>query len=106
MIIYVSGKYTGDTEENIFKAQNVASKLFEAGHTPVIPHSMYGGMERYGISYDTFMEADIRLMVRCDAILMMDEWQQSDGAKRERQIAMLVGMDILFECTFFKEECE
>ena len=105
MILYISGCYTtGDTEANVKHARQVGAELFKIGHVPVIPHTMYHGMEKYShISYEDFMTADIRILTRCDGILMLNGWQQSHGAKRERQVALLVGMVIHFESTFFRD---
>lgn len=87
-VIYISGKYTiGNTKENINKAREMAIKVWESGFTALCPHLNSGHFESNDISYDDFIKGDLELLNRCDAILMLPEWEESKGANLEFEFA-------------------
>ena len=43
------------------------------------------------------LRADIAALVTCDAIYLLDGWQQSKGATLEHHIAMRLGMKALYQ---------
>jgi hypothetical protein len=87
MIIYIAGPYRSKWGKlgiirNIWKARKVAAELWRMGHTPICPHLNSALMD--GIVPDrVFLEGDIKILKRCDAIVMMPEWRDSEGAKDE-----------------------
>lgn len=50
-----------------------------------------------GLSREELLTLDIELLKKCDAIYMLDGWQQSCGANREYGFALAEGMDVIFE---------
>lgn len=43
------------------------------------------------------MKADIKMLVECDAICMMDGWEQSKGCKLELDVASSCGLTVYYE---------
>ena len=99
-VIYVAGKYRGKTEsevfDNIIKAREVAIKLWQRGYAVVCPHtnSMFMGSL---ISDTGFLEGDLEIVARCDAIYMLDNWRDSEGAQAELRLAVDRKLEILYE---------
>jgi hypothetical protein len=88
-LLYVSGKYSGNVCENIHNARIVSIKLWEAGFAVITPHLNSAHMELDCKStYDDFIAGDIEILRRCDAIIMLPDWQSSAGAVIERKKAI------------------
>lgn len=61
----------------------------------LLPHEAEKGMKH---SWKCFMKYDILAMLtECDAILMMDGWEDSHGAKAELSTAVTCGLTVIFE---------
>ena len=104
-VIYIAGKYRAKTEwqliENIRAAESAARRLWSEGWACICPHkntSHFGGLfpdeEK---DYRTWIEGDLEILRRCDAIYMLKNWQTSNGAKKELQLALLLGLEIYYE---------
>jgi hypothetical protein len=92
MIIYISGKYSDDSEEkindNILIARKHAIAIWEAGLTALCPHLNTAFFEKdCNIKYESYIEGDLQLLEGCDAILMLHNWTESKGANEERNHA-------------------
>lgn len=92
LVIYVAGPYSANTPEgveaNVQRAALVGQELMRKGHTVICPHSMTHGWEHgTGLDYNDFMRADLVLLGMCDAICMVDGWEESAGAKDELEAA-------------------
>jgi hypothetical protein len=96
-IVYVAGPYRADCEDeildNIMNARLMAKHVWMSGGIAICPHLntfFMGGV----MTEDEFIEADLKIVERCDAILMIGLWTISEGAKREREHAMKHGIPI------------
>ncbi len=102
MKVYVAGPYTpldGRDEtrrENIRRASEAAQMLLKAGHTPFCPHTMTAGWESE-CSYDEFLRFGLDWLAACDAILLLPGWEQSQGAQREHEEAIVLGLLIMHD---------
>jgi CTP synthase (UTP-ammonia lyase) len=101
MIIYISGKYTDDTQEkidvNIALARKHAIKLWEAGYTVICPHLNTANFEKdCKIEWNEYIKGDLEIISKCDAILMLHKWEESKGATIERQYARNNGIPIFY----------
>lgn len=95
MLVYIAGKYRGKNSNevwhNIMLAREYGEKVALQGHMPVIPHM--NGMFMDGIQDDQFwLDGTLELMRRCDAILLLPNWQDSVGAKSEWHEAQRIGL--------------
>ena len=97
MIVYISGAYSnGDREENVARARRVAIELLKRGLTPLCPHTHYHNFDHEGVDYDAIIRADVELLLRCDAVLMLPGWQTSNGAKIEHKRAIEEGIPVFY----------
>lgn len=99
-VAYISGPYRGKTENevvaNIKAAEVVAIKYWRLGYAVICPHkntALFDGI----CSEDVFLEGDIEIMKRCDVVVMMKEWRNSSGARKELEIATRNGLAIIYE---------
>jgi hypothetical protein len=93
--VYVSGPVTGMPRSEaraLFKAACLKVEL--AGHIAInpldIPHPDNCGCEQPidgSHNWECALRKDIRVLINCDAILMLPGWMHSEGAELERYIA-------------------
>jgi hypothetical protein len=97
MIAYISGKYSGNIEENIENARKVAIELWEKGYSVLCPHLNTIHFELdCKCTYEDYIKGDLELLARCDAIVMLQGWNGSKGAVREKEFAQSLGMPIYY----------
>lgn len=93
--IYISGKITGldiKVAEGYFEA--VEQQLTKAGHIPINPMKILGYDPKH--TWKDYMVADIEALLGCDAILMLENWTDSKGAKIEHAIAEKLGLELYY----------
>lgn len=95
MIIYLAGKYTGDVDRNIADARKVAVACWEKGYATICPHLNTSHFEiDCGATYEDYMKGDMEILLRCDAIVMLPGWEDSPGARMERECAIQYGTPV------------
>ena len=82
---YISGKITGATEAELDEFYNVEAALKIAGMIPVNPIRETEISD--GLLWNDYMRHDIILLMDCQKIFMLDNWQKSKGAQLEKYIA-------------------
>lgn len=92
--IYISGKMSGMAKEDYQKKfSNAEEYLEKLGFDVVNPSTVNSDI----IPYNDLLWADLRILMSCDAIYMLDNWKFSKGATAEYYFANAIGLDILFE---------
>lgn len=86
MRVYISGPITG-VQDYMEKFEAAEKELIEKGFTVVNPAKINYGMPD-DMTYEEYMEIDIRLIDLCDAIYMIRGWEMSRGANREYGYAL------------------
>ena len=99
-VIYVAGCYRADDINgvlgNIIKAREASRKLWLRGWAVICPHLNSCFMD--GTDTDKiFLDGDLEILRRCDAIYMLNGWEKSTGAKNELKEAGKNGLEIIFE---------
>ena len=98
MRIYISGLITnGGTmypavAAEYFKAMENA--LQEAGHVPVNPMEIAPFNPDH--QWEDYMIKDIAALFPCDAIVLLENWHLSKGARIEHAIAQQMGIQIFY----------
>lgn len=99
MKVYISGKITG-LHPRVYRGKFKAAvkRLRAAGHTVVDPSRI----DVYELTYAQYMAIDGLLLRFCDAIYMLDNWEDSNGAQLEKELAEKLGLKVMYE----KEESD
>lgn len=101
-VIYTAGPYRSDTTwgvvQNIRKAEQAAIKLWQEGWACICPHLNSQLFDKGGICPpDVFLEGGLEILKRCDAIYMMSEYLDSEGAMKELELAQKLNLEIIYE---------
>ena len=91
--IYISGKISGLALEVAEKNFEIAEqKIKEIGHIPVNPMKLHDYKPE--LTWHDYMSADLAALVYCDAILMLENWEDSRGAKVEKALAEALNLKV------------
>ena len=89
-MVYIAGPFTagygGNEAQNIAAAVRVAERYFRMGYTTICPHKNMWHIE--GCNYEDYLAADFAIILRCNAVVMMKNWRESQGASREMAFAL------------------
>lgn len=99
-LLYVAGAYSGDVESNIKIAEAVSINLISRGFHVITPHKNTSGYEKYedeNITYKTWIDMDLDILSRCDAIYVMQNSVNSNGVKKEIEHAKKLNIPIIYE---------
>jgi len=90
---YVAGKISGLRKEDVNEKFNVVTKqLVDRGYNVINP--LVG--TDYSKSWDDAMRSEIKKMLECDEVHLLPDWQESRGAQLERDIALRLGIEIIY----------
>lgn len=92
MKIYISGRIKGNSTARKDFA-NAAMQLKMMGHEPINPFEVAPNPR----TYQWALKMDIQALLECDAILLLDNWEQSYGARVEQHVAEAIGLFELSE---------
>lgn len=97
-VIYIAGRYRGPNvwavEQNIRAAEEVAARVWAMGHVALCPHANARHMD--GVASDeVFLAGTLELMRRCDAVLLVPNWRDSEGARAEVAEADRLGIPVI-----------
>lgn len=91
LLVYVAGPFRDTSawkvELNIRKAEELGLIVAQAGHFPIVPHTM--GRFYSGEAEDSFwLDWGIRLLSKCDAMILVKYWEHSAGTRAEYDFAV------------------
>ena len=90
---YVAGKITGLPREDVKEKFNmITSQLTNQGYLVVNPLAVNDNSQ----SWDVAVRNDIKIMLECDEVHLLPDWQESRGAQLERDIALRLGMNLVY----------
>jgi hypothetical protein len=90
--IYISGPMTGLPKFNAPAFHAEAARLRALGHEVINPAELNFDP---ATSWQDCMRNDLKALLDCDTIAVLDGWQQSKGAALEVDIAHKLGIRIL-----------
>lgn len=97
--IYLSGKMTG-LEESEYKEKFSNAEMFyrACGYEVVNPCNLSDIVlkRKPDATYEDFMAEDLRALRSCTHIALLEGWESSPGAKREKAEAESKGLAIMF----------
>lgn len=91
MKIYLSGKITGDPDykAKFAKAEQITKERIENCviiNPAIMPE---------GLTQADYMRISLAMLDSCDTVLLLDNWQDSEGAKVEKVYADKVGKNVM-----------
>jgi hypothetical protein len=96
-VVYIAGPYRAPTPwqvlGNVRAAQEVALQVWKLGAVALCPHSNTGLFDGECVD-EIWLEGDLELLRRSDALLLTEGWQASRGAQREYQLAVELGLPV------------
>lgn len=114
--IYISGPMNGYPNLNQEAFRRIAKVITDRGFTAVIPHDIeaYPHAGECPVSYvdktgeprttehsaACYLRADLRVMLTCDVVLLMDNWHMSVGARVEHRVAVTCGIPTISVALF------
>lgn len=96
--VYIAGKITG-LKNYKEKFNEAANKLEEQGYKVMNPSILPEGFD-----WKDYMKICISMIDVCDQICLLDNWEKSPGARKEKIYAEAVGKKIFYFKTLEKEE--
>lgn len=101
-VIYVAGPFRGPDawaiENNIRRAEALALEAWRLGAAVICPHTNTRFFQ--GAAPDhLWLDGDLAILRKCDAILMTPDYERSTGAKAELADAIAHGIPALFNLT-------
>lgn len=91
--LYVAGPMSGYPENNYPEFNRAANTLRELGYGVVNP-AEYGAPKGKRVHYVDLLREDLRHMLDCDGVAVLENWWESAGARNEVQVAGLLKMPV------------
>lgn len=93
MRCYISGKISGlPIEQVTAKFRQAEQQVRAFGHEPINP--LDNGVDKEA-DWNDHLVADIALLLGCDAIYLLKDWEDSKGSRIEHKIAEECGLEII-----------
>jgi hypothetical protein len=104
-LVYVAGPFRSmnqngksnawGVQSNIMAAMKLALEVWKLGHAALCPHAntMFF-QDADGCADEVWLEGDLEMLKRCDAVLVTPDWQRSSGARKEVLEACEAGIPV------------
>lgn len=98
-VVYVAGPFRGPDswaiENNIRRAETLALEVWRLGAAAVCPHTNTRFFQ--GAAPDNvWLDGDLAILGKCDALLMTADWERSSGARAEHDFAKERGLPVFY----------
>lgn len=90
MRLYVIGPVTGRENLNQEAFEDAKERLLDAGYDVLIPHDVVLPIA----THERAMRLSVKTMLGCDGVAALTDWDESRGAKLEREVAVACGIEI------------
>lgn len=94
MLIYLAGpirpKGNQTLEGNVAIAKSIALDLWKSGYTVISPHAnsdLPVSLANKEVEAWRWLDGDFEIIARCDAVVVLPNWEQSEGTKGEIEFA-------------------
>lgn len=99
-VIYVAGPFRGKSHweiaENIRNAERLALEVWRLGAAALCPHANTMHFQDAAPDH-VWLDGDLEMLRRCDAVIMTPDWTRSTGATAEHEYAKLHGMPVFYD---------
>jgi nucleoside 2-deoxyribosyltransferase len=98
-VIYIAGPYRGPDswtiEQNIRRAETLALEVWKLGCVAICPHANTRFYHK-ALPDKVWLEGDLEILSRCDAVLVIADWQHSIGTRAELEFATLQNIPVFY----------
>lgn len=109
-VIYVAGPYRASgmngVLDNIMLARSFARQLWLKGWAVICPHANTFMMDGPDLPSMAFLDGDMEMVSRCDAVFMLPGWEYSEGAIMEENTARVHGLAVYHNMQEVPDECK
>ena len=96
-LVYVAGPFRGkshwDVAVNIRSAETLALEVWRKGAAALCPHSNTAHFQDAAPDH-VWLDGDIEMLKRCDAVVLTHDWRRSSGARAEVKVAIELGIPV------------
>lgn len=96
-VVYVAGPYRGkdnwEIEQNVRRAETLALEVWRLGAAAICPHANTRFFQNAAPD-DVWLDGDLAILARCDAVLLTPDWERSSGARAEEAFARRAGIEV------------
>lgn len=99
-VVFVAGPYRAPSEwqinQNIRRAEALALDLWRMGLAVLCPHK---NTEHYGGAApdSLWLDGAVEMLRRCDAVVCVQGWESSEGARGEVEQATVSGIPVFYD---------
>lgn len=93
---YISGPMSGIADLNFPAFERCAKLMRRRGGCVFSPHEKGGEGESGEKAWEKYLRADIEVMMKCNAIVLLDGWPKPRGAKLELSLALGLGFKVFY----------
>ena len=98
-VIYIAGKYTAPDKKtkknNIKFDEKTAQQVWKRGMAAICPHLNTKNWDNM-IETEEFLEGYLSIVKKCDAVLMLNNWKDSEGAEAEHWLATTYNVPVFY----------
>jgi len=96
-VVYIAGPFRAgsawEIELNVRRAEEAALQIWRMGMATLCPHTNTRFFQ--GAAADeVWLKGDLEMLSRCDAVLLVEGWERSEGAKAEAARARELGIPV------------
>lgn len=100
-LLYLVGSFTSIPEskknEKFKEASDIALEAWYKGWSVISPHkNCYGFNPDDNMDYETWLIALASQIGRCDVVLVLPDWEESEGVKMEIQFARYLNIPVVY----------
>ncbi len=99
-VIYIAGPFKGENgweiEKNVRHAESWALNVWKAGAVAMCPHTNTRFFFGTSPGERIFLRGYLELVKRCDAVLAIQGWESSSGARAEVNLALAEGKPVFY----------
>lgn len=100
-VVFVAGPYRGATAwevaENVRAAERVGFNVASCGAMPLIPHANTANFDKT-FTDQFWLLGTMELLRRSDAVMLVNGWERSVGARAEVEEAKRLGLPVFEFC--------
>lgn len=97
LVIYIAGPFRGandwERHQNINRAEETAFEVWQAGMVALCPHNNTRHFDG-SLEDRIWLEGDLELLRRCDAMMLSPGWERSKGVAAELEFAHSMGLPV------------